>query len=532
MNKILKYSAFSVLLAVMAGCTEDNITPQVGALPDEAAMNIVGGRLLGNRSLLDSQKINLYEGDTPRPEKISYALTKPAASEVTLKAIVAPTLVDAYNEEYNTEFAALPADNVTLGNGGTLTIAAGKQIAAPIDVSISTEGLQTDITYLLPITVAGAATKAEARTDKQILYYKLYIQKEINEFGKDFNKRKIPQDFLPDLNMVVYVNTEADNPLVVDGYGFWNLFTDDYYKLGNIINLKKATIEYDASTQRALFKLGNDLGYILDHSDKYLRQLTTHGHKICICIENGGKGVGFCNMSDAQIADFTVQVKEVITRYNLDGVNLWDDDSQYGKAGMPEMNTTSYPKLIKALREALPGKLLTLVDKGNATGTFYDVDKCGGIAVGKYIDYAWHGYFSISEKVQIINPDDNGAPQPYSDYTRRRIAGLDDTRYGSVTLVRFDTNYTYDSKLSFGQARMNMQEMVDQWAQSSSKKSNIWVLGSDFIANKPQPYENAQQATLDFVGEAVSDFNTSLYMNYLFDEAKLYNKNAGYQKDW
>lgn len=60
----------------------------------------------------------------------------------------------------------------------------------------------------------------------------------------------------------------------------------------------------------------------------------------------------------------------MIERYQLDGVNLWDEDGKYGKAEMPGMNTTSYPRLIKALREALPDKLLTLVDKGMLLNIF------------------------------------------------------------------------------------------------------------------------------------------------------------------
>ena len=70
---------------------------------------------------------------------------------------------------------------------------------------------------------------------------------------------------------------------------------------------------------------------------------------------------------------------------------------------MPAINTTSYPKLIKALHEVLPDdKLLTLVDKGEPTEYFYDVNACGGIEVGKYINYAWHGYVSEEEEVQNI----------------------------------------------------------------------------------------------------------------------------------
>lgn len=45
----------------------------------------------------------------------------------------------------------------------------------------------------------------------------------------------------------------------------------------------------------------------------------------------------------------------------------------YGKEGMPAMNTASYPKLIKALREALGReKLLTVTVYEEPTSTFWD----------------------------------------------------------------------------------------------------------------------------------------------------------------
>ena len=64
------------------------------------------------------------------------------------------------------------------------------------------------------------------------------------------------------------------------------------------------------------------------------------------------------------------------------------------------MKIVSIPNFIK-----VPDKLLTLVDKGNATKYFYDSGKCAGIKVGEYIDYAWHGYASSKDDLQIINPD-------------------------------------------------------------------------------------------------------------------------------
>ena len=79
-----------------------------------------------------------------------------------------------------------------------------------------------------------------------------------------------------------------------------------------------------------------------------------------------------------QIADFASQIKAVVYEYGLDGVNLWDRNSSYGKEGMPAMNTTSYPKLIKALREALGSeKMITVTVYDKPTESFWDTEASG-----------------------------------------------------------------------------------------------------------------------------------------------------------
>lgn len=539
MNNSFKYFAFAISLLAMVSCTEDSITPDVGQLADETAMSIIGGQLRSERDLSNMVTISLYEGDKPDSEQISYALTKPATNVLTLKTITDETLVDAYNLEHKTKLEALPVANVSIENDGTLTIAAGKQTSAPIEISISTEGLETEKTYLLALTIAEAVANVEAQSEKQKLYYSVYIQKKETTSEPDFGVIQEIPELLSNVTSVFYVNTETYQPLVVAAWGVKTGYT--YYSIGNIVNLKTATIHYDASNGRTLFSPGNDLSYVLEHSDKYIRPLQDYGRKVCLCIENGGKGVGFCNMNDTQIADFVRQVKEVITRYNfLDGVNLWDEDSKYGKAGMPEMNTTSYPKLIKALREALPGKLLTLVDKGDATEYFYDVAKCGGIEVGKYIDYAWHGYFSPTEDLQIINPDPVGSTQTYSKYMRKPIAGLDETSYGSVNIPRYSV-YT-------PAIRNLAAENICKWKTAGNKKSNILVFGSDLIGNEYGDRENA-------VAQMLSSYGFTVFMDdgwtWDFDNKKFitsgktfYNSGAlnylvagnpdlnPYKKDW
>ncbi|HAY18285.1 MAG TPA: glycosyl hydrolase family 18, partial [Rikenellaceae bacterium] len=66
---------------------------------------------------------------------------------------------------------------------------------------------------------------------------------------------------------------------------------------------------------------------------------------------------------------------------------LWDRNANYAVAeekGFPKVNTTSYPKLIKALREALgQNKLLTVTDHEEPTEYFWDTQATGGIKVGE-----------------------------------------------------------------------------------------------------------------------------------------------------
>lgn len=480
MNNSLKYFAFSMLLAAMTGCAED-ITQTVGSLPDETPMNSLGGQLYSGRTFSNMITINMYEDDGPATEEIGYALTKPATTAVTVKAVPSPELVEAYNQNHATTMEEFPVSNVTLENDGTLTIAAGKKTSGNIRMTLSPEGIKPQTLYLLAITLTQNAAGVEAQASKQVIYYRISFQEKITTCEPSMGQTIEIPPLLPNLISVFYVNTETYQPSIAAAWGA-RVDPNELYSLGNIVNLKRTTTGYDAASQRALLELGSDIAYVLEHRDKYIRNLQEHEHKVCLCIENGGKGIGFCNMNDAQIEDFVRQVKEVVEHYQLDGVNLWDEDSKYGKAGMPAMNTTSYPKLIKALHEALNGKLLTVVDKGDATEYFYDVNKCGGIEVGHYIDYAWHGYCSPTEELQIINPNPEGS-QTYSKYTRKPIAGLDEKCYGSVNVPRYSINNPLLGDIA--------GKTIAQWKTTKNKKSDILVYGSDLIGNEYGDNENA-----------------------------------------
>ena len=80
---------------------------------------------------------------------------------------------------------------------------------------------------------------------------------------------------------------------------------------------------------------------------------------------------------------------------------------------------TSYAKLIKALKNAMPGKLLTLVDTRETTEAL--CDEQAGISVGNYLDYAWS---SLEDFLAPYEPD----------ATIRPLAGIPEKKYGTIFL--------------------------------------------------------------------------------------------------
>lgn len=435
----LRSGLFGLAAALsLIACTDEEVTYKVGQLPDEEAMTTVTGVLRSSKSLRDRVPVHLTEGDEDVvSDKIYYKLTQAAPQAMTLTAAPDLTLVEAYNIANGTNLTPLPVANIRLSNNGKIAVPAGARMSDKIELTIESNGLEPGI-YLMPVVVDAS----ENGTGQQVLYYGVTVREfDENIYQEGNNLHNIELD--TEWTTVFYLNTSEVQAHYAD-YVAWekqdmNTFESVYRaSLGNIVNLRIAQVGYDPDSKRALFSLTSDLRYTVEHADKYIRQMQDKGRKVCVCIEGGGSGLGFCNMTDAQIADFAEQVRIFITTYRLDGVNLWDRGSGYGKEGMPAVNTTSYPKLIKALHEAMPDKMLTVVDYEEPTESFYDTSLTGGIAVGELIDYAWHGYVSENEPIRFINPY-NQFTSYEQVYSRKPFAGLEESRYGNVNVPYYST---------------------------------------------------------------------------------------------
>lgn len=473
-------------LAGLTACDTDIVEREGGKQPDKEALEKVHLQLHSTKSSTNRSVISLTEGTTTSADKIYCRLTQSVPTAVTVTAAADPSLVAAYNEQYGTSLLSFPVENAVIADEGKISIAAGQRVSDKIQITFKSDGLAPG-TYLLPISIT--SDDSAYSTENRTLYYGVKVR------GLDLGEYELDTDYLN----VFYLNTSKYQPLLAemwllektDGYTFETVWMRTY---GNIVNLRINQIGYDAQSGRAMLVLSPDMRYVLNHADKYIRPLQDKGRKVCLCIEGDGKGLGFCNLTDAQIADFAAQVKNVLDAYELDGVNLFDRNTGYDKEGMPAMNTTSYPKLIKTLREAMPDKLLTLADYEAPTAYFWDTEATGGIEVGQYLDYAWSGYMSESEDIQLLDPwevidltpedaMDLGMMLPATDHPRKAIAGLDPEKFGYFAVPWYPATSDY---LMTMQGFMN----IAIWDMMGYCPNNMIVWG-DLISNEQSAYEES-----------------------------------------
>lgn len=520
--------ATAILLCITA-CTDDEIVYKTGQKPDQETLETISGTLRSSKSLRDRVPVYLTEGDEDVvSDKIYYRLNQTVSQTLMLTATPDPSLVADYNANNKTDLQPLPVANIKLANGGKITIPTGARISDNLDLTIESNGLAPGI-YLMPVVVDAS----ENGTGQQVLYYGVTVREfdeNIYQDGDDLYNIELDTEW----TTVFYLNTGEVQAHYAD-YVAWekqdmNTFESVYRaSLGNIVNLRIAQVGYATNSNRALFSPTSDLRYTVEHADKYIRQMQDKGRKVCVCIEGGGNGIGFCNMTDAQIADFAEQVKIFITTYRLDGVNLWDRGSGYGKEGMPAVNTTSYPKLIKALREAMPDKMLTVVDYEEPTESFYDTSLTGGIAVGELIDYAWHGYVSEKDPIRFVNPY-NQFTSYEQVYSRKPFAGLPEAKYGNV-------NVPFYSEKSDLFLDMDM----DMWSMNAImwniERTNNIIVFDDLVLPQVNFAELGCISMIqNFLAYLAYDenFNAAYSYNVIMRTFNIYHKNGynTFAKDW
>ena len=470
MSRLLKNITGMSLVLLLSACAKEQIDNPRGNL-DSIRESFSEQKAVGLRCLdaVDGTlEVTLTYGAEESVELDFQAYsTAPLKSERYVDIVPEPSYVKTYSELTGIDYQFLPAMFYRFSEGAQMQIGNGCSVSAVNTLKIFTHSKYGDSLkkgrYLLPLQ--------NGEGEEPILIDIVVREKFKNDYPLFEDEDK--------MFFVFYLNTGRFDPRLVTDFYLQETRQDWEAAIGNILNLRKSIVTPDEDNNPVLV-LYPDLKYVLENRDTYILPIQESGRKVCLCIEGGGKGLGFCNLTEDQIESLTDQIVRTVDKYKQQGVNLWDRGTNYGLEGMPEVNTTSYPKFIKKLREKLGGdRLLTLVDFEEPTANFWEKAACGGIEVGRYIDYAWSGYNKEQDGIQIIDPYHQGMEGVSTQYPRKPILGLSPKKYGCVNVPWFGM-YTPGGAKHY--------DSVTKWECNSCRQNAIFVY-EDISSDIQGPYE-------------------------------------------
>lgn len=540
MKKI--FSTILIAATAFTACEQEMIEQTSGDVPSLEGTDATFIEVRSSRTLSNVIPVTFIEGGANAVEYISAHASKPLAFAEALTVEADETLVEAFAQGQGLEGAVvLPKHFYDFEEGGAFMIEAGEKNSSYKKLHIYAVNAIGNVlpagTYVLPVKAGSFSRDLKAQT----LYYVVRVNE---RYDAGYGCGLYEGD---DLMSVFYLNTDDYDPRLSTEFNCmkneYGVFGETDYVwfgcLGRILNLRTVMLDYDEVSGRAILNLGNNITHVLTHADTYIEGARIGSRKICLCIEGSGKGLGFCNLSDSQIADLVHQIKTVLDAYGLDGVNLWDRNSGYGKEGMPQVNTTSYPKFIKVLREALgDGRLITVTDHLEPTEYFWDTEATGGIKVGEYIDYAWSGYYQKDCRYYVVDPWHQDASMVASQYPRKPIAGLEPSRYGCVHISWMAGNADMVEK-------ENQTTALWEWRRAGYKQSNI-IVYEDLRTNLQDSYESADWNPANALNSFMDDCHDAefpennqgvryMYVPYSYRIDQLPSGASGYgkwKKDW
>lgn len=359
-----------VLLLTISSCTKNK-----ASAPDqfEDFANITAAGFLINsvntQSVVPLNVVKTNSATTIDRDGLgfSFKITKPLAVAVTAKVQVDEGMLASYNSAHNTAYQILPANAYALAANAAVTIAKGATESNQVAIKITNlASLVLGQTYLLPV---GLTAISDANLPVHDSFRTTYLLVKVSD-------QAFPTADKPNgIKSVVYVEANSNSilnagryMLSTSGKPFFDavlLFAPNIYW----INKKPAVT------------LGSAYGQ-LNNPEKYIRPLQRKGIKVMVSFLGAMQ-----NFNTQEIEQISLQIKEIVLRYGLDGINFDDEFQPYDGVTMPVANNSSYTMLIKRCKELMPDKIVSLYNIGTIPKVV------NGIVPGDYLDYAWQAYY-------------------------------------------------------------------------------------------------------------------------------------------
>ncbi|MCM1347823.1 MAG: DUF1735 domain-containing protein [Firmicutes bacterium] len=320
-----------------------------------------------------------------------------------------------YNSANETDFPALPESVVSFANGGVASISAGATEAS-VDFTLTSPGnLDPNTTYALPIraTISGNAQLGELDATHII-------------FVRDITGLPTATKYITNSDGQLVEGIKMFNCIEVNGTNPLNTMVFTLQGSGkplfDAVILFSSNINYDATTKKVYVYNNENVQAVLDNYDKYLKPLKERGIKVILSILGNHDRAGVANLSDANAKIFAQEVKAMCDEYNLDGVMLDDEYSDYSQVwpGFVSPGVKPLSRLYYELKKAMPDRWMVTYAYGSAIRMESVTDLETGVTAtpSDFIDFAFANY-----------PD-----TPQSNPISSRYGGLDKKRIGYCSM--------------------------------------------------------------------------------------------------
>ncbi|MGV4461138.1 BT_3987 domain-containing protein [Ornithobacterium rhinotracheale] len=367
------------IFSILYACKEDDFV-----LPQPESKMIANGE---NKIF---NKANPSEDYTKATGDESINLVVELNSEVSINTPITianesqtEKIVEKFKKFKNTkDYQILPTDYYEISEG---TLTAGTK-STELQVDIKSYADLPQGNYVLPIQID---------VDGKSLNHIILISKDAEYVAlSDQNPKPMPSgeyscpDRKKPMKMVAYVET---NDFDIRNMGQF-LLSESNQPVFDMVVLFAANMNYDAATGKRHIFFNDKLKPLVDNPEIYFKPLQDRGIKVIIDILPNHQGVGYENFQSYDEAlEFAKELKRVTDKIGIDG---WDIDEEYAdyfkQPGLRKKGSTSYMWYIKAMKEVMPDKLLTLYDYGHRIGFKAHTDD--GKNVTELIDYTWSDY--------------------------------------------------------------------------------------------------------------------------------------------
>lgn len=377
--------AFACAGICFTGC-EDDVVINTGDLGKLETVDGMYGYVKSAAGARQLTPITVF-GDKATAGHLYFELSKAAEQDVTVTFKIDEEALKAYNASHGTAYKMYPADKLSLANGGTVTIKSGEQKSASVELDINSGGAIGE-TYAVAVS-ASAGSGVEVSSNNQTY---VYLVKPLAAIPDDISKG--------DVRTMCFVEVNNESILNCGEYtmkGSGKPFFD-------IVSIFAANINVDSKTGRVHIFCNDQVSFLLQNVDKFVRPLQAMGIKVNMTILGNHDEAGMGNLSPEAAADFAKELKAYMDIYGLDGVDFDDEYSSYKtdpSPGFLPRSRENFARLIYECRKQMPDKLLGVYEylddlSDSPTGTVE------GKTVGELVDYMSYGYYQ-NQRDYLLN---------------------------------------------------------------------------------------------------------------------------------